>query len=181
MRYSSSLGSQIRNATAIQLDRAKSVFAFIFVASLAFSLGVFLFRDAFITLIGTSPEIQAQTRAFLGISVFSIPFTLLSAAVIVLFESLGLRRLVFAMAIINVALRFALDSLFFGGYAFSLGADVTWVGWSTLLSSAGLLVVGLLLLTRAKRLPSGYLTTRPTFTEYAGIPPRRGWVVARTA
>ena len=48
------LGSQIRSAKAVQLDRAKSVFAFIFVASLAFSLGVFLFRDAFITLIGTS-------------------------------------------------------------------------------------------------------------------------------
>ena len=159
------LGSQIRSAKAVQLDRAKSVFAFIFVASLAFSLGVFLFRDAFITLIGTSQDIQAQTRAFLGISIFSIPFTLLSAAIIVLFESLGLRRLVFAMAIINVALRFALDSLFFGGYGFSLGADVTWVGWSTLLSSAGLLVIGLLLLTRAKKLPSGYLTTMPTFAD----------------
>ena len=159
------LGSQIRSATAVQLDRAKSVFAFIFVASLAFSLGVFLFRDAFITLIGTSQEIQAQTKAFLGISIFSIPFTLLSAAIIVLFESLGLRRLVFSMAILNVALRFILDSLFFGGYRFSLGADVTWVGWSTLLSSAGLLVVGLLLLARAKRLPPGYLTTRPTFAD----------------
>ena len=159
------LGSQIRNATSVQLDRAKSVFAFIFMASLVFSLGVFLFRDAFITLIGTSEDIQAQTRAFLGISIFSIPFTLLSAAIIVLFESLGLRRLVFAMAIANVALRFALDSLFFGGYGFSLGADVTWVGWSTLLSSAGLLVIGLLLLTRAKNVPSRYLTTLPTFTD----------------
>ena len=51
------LGSQIRSAAAIQLDRAKSVFSFIFVASLAFSVGVFLLRDAFITLIGTSEEI----------------------------------------------------------------------------------------------------------------------------
>lgn len=159
------LGSQIRNATAVQLDRAKSVLAFIFVASLAFSLGVFVFRDAFITLIGTSQEIQEQTKAFLGISIFSIPFTLLSAAIIVLFESLGLRRLVFVMAILNVALRFALDSLLFGGYEFSLGADVTWVGWSTLLSSAGLLAVGLILLARTKSLPAGYLTTPPTFTD----------------
>ena len=157
------LGSQILSATAVQLDRAKSALAFIFVASLVFSLGVFLFRDTFITLIGTSQEIQAQTKAFLGISIFSIPFTLLSAAIIVLFESLGLRRLVFAMAVLNVALRFVLDSLFFGGYAFSLGADVIWVGWSSLLSSAGLLVIGLLLLARAKRMPPGYLTTLPSF------------------
>ena len=159
------LGSQIRSGTAVQLDRAKSVLAFIFVASLAFSLSVFVFRDAFITLIGTSQEIQEQTKAFLGISIFSIPFTLLSAAIIVLFESLGLRRLVFGMAIVNVGLRFALDSLFFGGYEFSLGADVIWVGWSTLLSSAGLLAIGLLLLARARGLPQGYLTTLPTFSD----------------
>ena len=158
------LGSQIRNANSVQLDRAKSVFAFIFMASLVFSLGVFLFRDAFITLIGTSEDIQGQTRAFLGISIFSIPFTLLSAAVIVLFEALGLRRLVFVMAIANVVLRFALDSLFFGGHEFSLRADVIGVGWSTLLSSVGLLVIGLLLLTRAKKVVPGYFTTLPTFT-----------------
>ena len=158
------LGSQIRSAATLQLDRAKSVLSFIFIASLVFSVGVFLFRDAFITLIGTSEAIQAQTSAFLGTSIFSIPFTLLAAAVIVLFEALGLRRLVLVMALVNVALRFALDSLFFGGHGFSLDADVVGVAWSTLLASAGLLVVGLLLLSRAKGLPPGFLTTRPTFS-----------------
>lgn len=157
------LGSQIRSAAAVQLDRAKSVLAFIFIASLVFSLGVFLFRDAFITLIGTSETIKDQTSAFLGVSIFSIPFTLLAAAIVVLFEALGLRRLVLVMAVVNVALRFALDSLFFGGYSFSLGADVVWVGWSTLLASVGFLAVGLLLLFRAKGLPPGFLTSRPTF------------------
>ena len=159
------LGSQIRSAATKQLDRAKSVFVFIFIAALAFSVGVFLFRDTFIALIGTSEEIRAQTRAFLGVSIFSIPFTLLAAAVIVLFESLGLRRLVLIMALSNVGLRFALDILFFGGHAFSLEADVVGVGWSTLLASAGLLAVGLLLLSRAKELPPGYVTTRPTFSD----------------
>ena len=118
------LGSQIRNSAAVQIDRIKSVLTFIFGASLLFSVGVFLFRDAFIMLIGTSPEIQGQTRSFLGISIFSVPFTMLSAAIIVLFESLNLRSLVFVMAIANVVLRFALDSLFFGGHGFSLEAGV---------------------------------------------------------
>ena len=157
------VGSQIRNGTLIQLDRAKSVFAFIFLASLVFSIGVFIFRDAFITLIGTSADIQEQTRAFLGISIFSVPFTLLAASIIVLFESLGLRRLVVIMALGNVLLRFGLDSLFFGGHAFSLEGDVVGVGWATLLASMGLLLVGLILLFQAKSVPPGYLTTRPTF------------------
>lgn len=159
------LGSQIRSSAAIQLDRTKSVFAFIFLASLAFSAGVFAFRDAFIALIGASPEIAEQTRAFLGISIFSIPFTLLAAAIVVLFEALGMRALVFAMAIVNVALRFALDSLFFGGYGFSLEADVVGVGWSTLLASVGLFVIGFALMLRTKRVRMSDLAARPSFTD----------------
>ena len=58
------VGSQIRNGTLIQLDRAKSVFAFIFLASLVFSIGVFIFRDAFITLIGTLQPALPHTCSY---------------------------------------------------------------------------------------------------------------------
>ena len=159
------LGSQIRSGAAIQLDRMKSVLSFIFMVSLVFSLGVFLFRDAFITLIGTSGEIQGQTRVFLGISIFSIPFTILAAAIVVLFEALGMRRLVFILAIVNVALRFVLDSLFFGGYAFSLDASVVGLGWSTLLASVGLFVIGFLLMLLTREVPLDALKTPPSFTD----------------
>ena len=159
------LGSQIRSGTTIQLDRAKSVLTFIFLASLVFSVGVFFFRDTFITLIGTSADIQGQTRSFLGISIFSIPFTILAAAMVVLFESLGMRMLVFVMAIVNVLLRFVLDSLFFGGYGFSLDAGVIGVGWSTLLASVGLFAAGFGLLLWTKEIRLGALTTLPSFTD----------------
>lgn len=159
------LGSQLRSGAAVQLDRAKSVLTFIFLASLVFSAAVFVFRDAFITLIGTSPEIQEQTRSFLGISIFSIPFTLLAAAIVVLFEALNLRLLVLVLAVVNLLLRFALDSLFFGGYAFSLAADVQGVAWATLLSSVGLFVVGLILLLRAKGVSLDELKTLPSFAD----------------
>ena len=159
------LGSQIRSGASVQLDRAKSVLTFIFLASLVFSVGVFFFRDAFITLIGTSADIQGQTRGFLGISIFSIPFTILAAAIVVLFESLGMRALVFVMAIVNVLLRFVLDSLFFGGYGFSLDAGVIGVGWSTLLASVGLFAAGFVLLLWAKEIRLGALTTLPSFTD----------------
>ena len=159
------LGSQIRSGAAVQLDRAKSVFTFIFLASLIFAAGVFLFRDVFISLIGTPNEIQEQTRSFLGVSIFSVPFTMLAAAIIVLFESLGLRWLVFIMAIANVALRFGMDSLFFGGHAFSLQADVVGVGWSTLLASLLLFLIGLVLLLRAKNVRLVLLKTPPSFTD----------------
>lgn len=159
------LGSQLRNSRAIQLDRAKSVMSIIFVAALVFSLGVFLFRDQFITLIGTSDEIQAQTRSFLGVSIFSVPFSLLAAAIVVLFQSLRMRGYVFTMAIVNVGLQFVLDSLLFGGYAFSLDAGVIGVGWSTLLSSAGLFAVGAILLVLDRGVSREVLVTRPSFAD----------------
>ena len=102
---------------------------------------------------------------FLGISIFSIPFTLLAAALVVLFEALGLRLLVFVMAIVNLLLRFVLDSLFFGGYGFSLEADVSGVAWATLLASAGLFVVGLLLLVRVKEISVSDLKALPSFAD----------------
>jgi Na+-driven multidrug efflux pump len=159
------VGSQIRSGVSVQLDRIKSVLTFIFVGSLVFSAGVFLFRDAFITLIGTSDEIQAQTRSFLGISIFSVPFTMLAAATIVLLEALNLRRLVLVMAIANVGLRFALDSFFFGGHSFSLDAEILGVGWSTLLASVAIFVVGFGLLVRTKQIPVSSLATRPSFND----------------
>ena len=62
---SSSLAHRFVAQPEIQLDRAKSVFVLIFGASLLFSVGVFIFRDAFITLIGTAPDIQSQTAGIL--------------------------------------------------------------------------------------------------------------------
>ncbi|MBI2872443.1 MAG: MATE family efflux transporter [Chloroflexi bacterium] len=157
------LGSQLRSSAAIQLDRTKSVFTFIFVASLLFSLGIFLFRDAFITVIGTSGEIQDQTREFLGISIFSVPFSLLSAAMVVLFEALRKRALMFAMAVSNVLLLFVFDSLFFGGHAFSLDLGVIGTAWSTLLSSALLFTFGTIFLFANMRIPASSLLVRPSF------------------
>ena len=157
------LGSQLRHSAAIQLDRTKSVFTFILIASLLFSLGVFLFRDALINAIGTSGDIQDQTREFLGVSIFSVPFTLLSAAMVVLFEALRKRALVFVMAVSNVLLLFVFDSLFFGGHTFSLDLGVIGTAWSKLLSSALLFALGAVLLFANMRMSVSSLLARPSF------------------
>ena len=159
------LGTQIRRDASIQIDRAKSVLTFIFLASLLFSMGLFIFRSQFIALIGTAPDIEEQTRAYLGISIFSIPFTLLAAAIVVLFEALGLRRQVFVMAAANILLRFGFDSLFFGGYGFSLDAGILGVGWATLWASVGLLLLGLALFIQAKDVRLRAFQSLPSFAD----------------
>ena len=158
------LGSQIRSGAAVQIDRAKTVLFVIFVASLAYSAGVFMFTDAFVEIIGTPEGIREQTQQYLEISVFSLPFTVLAVAIVVLFESLGMRRLVLIMAFVNVALLFGLDMLFFGSGELSLQADVIGVAWSTLLASLALFLFGLVLLFRTKRVQLRSLVVPPSFS-----------------
>ena len=158
------LGSQIRSSKAVQLDRAKTVLFVIFVASLGYSVGVFAFIDGFIDVIGTPGEIQGMTRQYLEISIFSLPFTVLAAAMVVLFESLGMRRLVLVMAFVNVALLFGLDMLFFGSGELALQVDVVGVAWSTLLASLLLFLFGLGLLLRTRRVRARELFVLPSFS-----------------
>ena len=159
------LGSKIRDGAEIQLDRAKSVLAFIFGTSFLFAIAIFLFRSAFIDLIDTPDEIRSQTSAYLAINVFSIPFMLLSAAIVVLLQALGMRRAVLLMAFLNVTLLFVLDSLFFGGHNFSLDLGVVGVGWSTLITSTALFAAGITLLLLTRQMPPGYLTAPPSFAD----------------
>ena len=158
------VGSQIRNGSAVQIDRAKTVLFVIFVASLAYAAGVFAFTDAFIDAIGTPEEIRDQTGRFLQISIFSLPFTVLSVAIVVLFESLGMRRLVLVMALANVALLFGMDMLFFGEAGPSLMPDTTGVAWSSLLAGLSLFLIGLALLFRIKGTGLKSLLALPSFS-----------------
>ena len=158
------VGSQIRGGAAIRMDRAKTVLFVIFVASLAYSAGVFAFTDAFIDIIGTPGEIRDQTRSYLEVSVFSLPFTVLAAAVVVLFESLGMRRMVLVMALVNVGLMFGMDMLFFGEAGPQIMADTTGVAWSTLLASLSLFLVGLALLFRTQGARARSLLQLPSFS-----------------
>ena len=157
------LGSHIRSSAAIQIDRAKTVLFVIFVASMAYSAGVLVFTDAFIEIMGTPEEIREQTRQYLQISVFGLPFTVLVAAIVVLFESFGKRRLVLVMAFANVGLLFGLDMVFFGSGDLSLQADVTGVAWSALLASLALFLFGVVLLFRTCRVRLKSLLAVPSF------------------
>jgi len=52
------------------------------------------------------------------------------------------------LAILQVVYRFILDSLFYGGYPFSLNLGVLGVGWSDLIASLALLLTALFMIRR---------------------------------
>ena len=159
----------------VQLDRLKSVLVFIFVISTVFAVAAFAFRGNFVEIVATPEAIQAETRDFLGITVLGTPFVLLFAAAMVILQALNKRALILGMAFLNVLVRFAFDSLFFGGYAFSLGAGVIGVAWSSILASILLFAVAMYALLTTMGVSASALLAKPTFQDirtYVGS--RRG-------
>ena len=166
------VGSRIASSALVQLDRLKSVLVFIFVVSAVFAVAAFAFRGSFVEIVATPEAIQAETRDFLGITVLGTPFVLLYAASIVILQALNKRALILGMALLNVLVRFALDSLFFGGYGFSLDAGVIGVAWSSIVASVLLFAVAMYALLATMRVPASALLARPTFQDirtYFGV------------
>lgn len=166
------VGSRIASSAVVQLDRLKSVLSFIFVVSSVFALAMFAFRGSFVDLVATPEAIQAETRGFLGITVLGTPFVLLYAASIVVLQALNKRALILGMAFLNILVRFAFDSLLFGGYAFSLDAGVIGVAWSSILASILLFAVAMYALLATMRVPASALLAKPTFQDirtYIGV------------
>ncbi len=166
------VGSRIASSALVQLDRLKSVLVFIFVVSAVFAVAAFAFRGSFVEIVATPEAIQAETRDFLGITVLGTPFVLLYAASIVILQALNKRALILGMALLNVLVRFALDSLFFGGYGFSLDAGVIGVAWSSIVASVLLFAVAMYALLATMRVPASALLAKPTFQDirtYFGV------------
>jgi len=162
------LGSQLKRPLAEQIDRLKTVALFIILVSGVAAVGLFVFREQFVNIIGTPDAIRAETSEFLAISVFGIPFLLLSAASIVVLEALNKRKLIFALAFINVAVRYGFDSLFVGGLPFSLDGGVNGLAWAMLLANGVVFAIALTMLL---------ISMRPSWRLLLSPPRLRGWRV----
>ncbi len=166
------VGSRIASSSLVQLDRLKSVLVFIFIVSVVFAAAVFALRGSFVEIVATPEAIQAETRDFLGLTVLGTPFVLLYAASIVILQALNKRALILGMAFLNLLVRFAFDSLLFGGYGFSLDAGVIGVAWSSILASILLFTVAMYALLATMRVSASALLAMPTFQDlrtYVGV------------
>jgi Na+-driven multidrug efflux pump len=102
--------------------------------------------DNFVSIIGTPEAIRETTATFLKIKTVGVPLILLSMASVVIVETINRKRMLLTLAVLQVAYRFILDSLFYGGYSFSLNLGVLGVAWSDLIASFGLLVTALIMI-----------------------------------
>jgi Na+-driven multidrug efflux pump len=89
---------------------------------------------------------QVTTASFLKIKTASIPILLMSAASVLIIETTNRKKLILALAGLQVIYRFVFDSLFYGGYPFSFNLGVIGVAWSDLAASLSLFVTVLIML-----------------------------------
>ena len=96
---------------------------------------LFALSDNFVSIIGTPEAIRETTSTFLRIKTAGVPIFLLSMASVIIVETINRKRMLLTLAILHVVYRFILDSIFYGGYSFSLNLGVLGVGWSDLIAS----------------------------------------------
>ena len=107
---------------------------------------LFILSDSFVAVIGTPENIRETTSQFLKIKTATIPLFLLSMASIVIVETVNRKRFILTLAILQVIYQFVFDSLFYGGYPFSLNLGVLGVAWSEITSGSCLFITTLFLL-----------------------------------
>ncbi len=116
--------------------------------SSALAIFLFLLSDNFVALIGTPESIRETTSLFLKIKTATIPLFLLSTASVVIVETVNQKRFILTLAILQVVYQSVFDSLFYGGYSYSLSLGVMGVAWSDAAVSLCLFTTVLFLLRR---------------------------------
>ena len=114
--------------------------------SIVLAAVLFVMSDSFVAIIGTPESIQVITSQFLKIKTATIPLFLLSMASVIIVETVNRKRYLLTIAILQVVYQFIFDSLFYGGYPFSLNLGVLGVAWSEIVSGSCLFITTLILL-----------------------------------
>ena len=127
------VGSQISSNKEIILERIKTSLALLLLILLPIFLIVFLGIDYFIDSIGTDEGIVSETNTYLSIKIWALLFGIFNIGLIIIIESLKFKRTLLFLVFIKLILFVSLDSLFFGGYGFSLDMGVVGVAISNLL------------------------------------------------
>jgi Na+-driven multidrug efflux pump len=109
---------------------------------------LFVMSDSFVAIIGTPESIRVITAQFLKIKIATIPLFLLSMASVIIVETVNRKRYILTIAVLQVVYQFIFDSLFYGGYPFSLNLGVLGVAWSEIVSGSCLFITTLILLRK---------------------------------
>jgi len=135
-----------RRDIAISIKTALlSIFALVGVVVLIIEL----LLPQFVELIGTDASIATETSSYLRILLIGTLFNIITIGSVIIIESLNKKKVLLIMAFVNIALSIFFDSLFFGGYSFSLDMGVVGVAYSYLIVNVIMFLVAFVLLLRS--------------------------------
>lgn len=168
------IGGYVKEKNSI-LNHIKTSIGSIFIASIILTSLLLLFIDRFIDIIGTPIEIQQETKSYLMIKTVSIPFSILTVAAIYFSESLNLKSIILKITVLKVIVSGLFDSIFFGGYSFSLNYGTDGVAWSNLLSEVVVFLVTILLISKVYKFSAGQFFSPPFFVNWKTLFTVGGW------
>lgn len=143
------IGSQIHQKKAVIAKRLKTAFVLLISLQGLTILILLWFLPSFVELSGAEPGIQQLTQEYLGVKIWSAGANSLSLGIWVVIESLARKKILLMIIFIKTVFMIVLDSLFFGGYSFSLNLGIVGAAYSTLLVECLIFLFGLVLLIQS--------------------------------
>ncbi len=143
------VGSKIGGDRQVILSRLKTSLVVTLLLSLAL-IGIVLANlDNFVSLSGADPSIRAITKEYLSLKIWASLFSTLNVGVVIAVESLNKKRILLYLILLKLVGTISLDSLFFGGYSFSLGWGIRGAAYSNLIMEFLIFTITFLILLRA--------------------------------
>ncbi|HMQ59470.1 MAG TPA: MATE family efflux transporter [Flavilitoribacter sp.] len=143
------VGSKIDRDRQVIIPRLKTSLVVTLLLSLAL-IGIVLANlDNFVSLSGADLSIRAITREYLSLKIWASLFSTLNVGVVIALESLNKKRILLYLILLKVVGMIFLDSLFFGGYSFSLGWGIRGAAYSNLIMEFLIFTITFLILLRA--------------------------------
>jgi Na+-driven multidrug efflux pump len=91
--------------------------------------------SSFVNLIGTAPELVAQTESYLSLRAIALPFASMSLLLLVGLKSMDHAKLALGIVALNVSMNMFLDLILVSPYPFSLQLGLTGVAQGYLISN----------------------------------------------
>lgn len=159
------IGSKIKNSKNEIAQRIKTSFSILILIILPVVVIIYFNIGSFVQIIGTADAIKLSTESFLKIKIWSVLFNILCIGIIITVESLNKKRLLLSLTILKLLLSVAIDSLFYGGYSFSLAFGINGVAISNLIVDSCIFVVAFFSVLRAIEIDVRTFFKLPTFKD----------------
>jgi len=143
------IGSQLKGGNMkILSSRIAIIFRLLLIILLPITVILFFQIDLFVNIIDTPEEIIYATKSYLEIRIGALTISIINIGLIIIVESLNKKKLLLKILLLKMIFFLVFDSLFFGGYSFSMDLGIRGVALSNLIVEVLILIFVSICITR---------------------------------